>query len=249
MKITKKSDIKLTGRMILIYSETKVGKTTSILQSAPDPILYIRTEQRSLKAALDAANRPDLRLSVAEYENFDGLMEFVADAKNFEKYSTIALDSLSYLSNISLSCELEDEAFSARTEEEQKRKPLVGRTKMSMEAYGGLSSNLFRLLNALGRLSAEHGKIVIFTCLQTEAPKWGRELAAAPTLKGKEFPSNIDGFFDLIGKLESRYDKKGERVYPPIVRFDSPEKDFLAGFTGTGKTAGPLDFKKFLGGK
>ena len=57
-----------TGEMWMLYGETKVGKTTSILQSAPDPLLYIQCEPRSLRTALEAANRPDLRYKIAVYD-------------------------------------------------------------------------------------------------------------------------------------------------------------------------------------
>ena len=246
MIIIPKKDIKQTGRMVLIYSETGGGKTVSTIQSAPDPILYIQTEPRSLKPSLDAANRPDVDLDVAEYTNFTDLMAFLAKQDNFTRYKTVVLDSLTHLAAICLSSEIEDEAFDARSVEEQRKKPLVNRTKLSMEGYGGLSSNLFRLTNLFGKLSLD-GKIVIFTCLLDERPKWDRALAAAPALKGREYPNSMPGFFDLIGKLEDRV-KDGQVVYPPIVRFHSPDGDFTAKFTGNGKNAGPLDFGKILNG-
>jgi len=247
LKITKKEDVKLTGRMILVYGETGVGKTVSALQSALDPMLYIQTEPRSLKPSLDAANRKDLHVDIAEYTTFEALMEFINNSKNFTKYKTIVLDSLTYLSNIALSSEIEDEAFDALEEKKQLRKPLVNRTKMSMEGYGGLSSNLFRFMNLMCKLSSQEGKIVIMTCLLAERPKWNRDLAAAPALKGREFPDNMPGFFDLIGKLEPHV-KDGVLMYPPIIRFHAPDGDFTAKYTGCGKTAGPLDFKKLLNG-
>jgi hypothetical protein len=117
---------------------------------------------------------------------------------------------------------------------------------MSLEGYGGLSSHMFRLTAALGRLS-QAGKIVIVTALLTENPKWNRELAAAPALKGKEFPANMPGFFDLIGLVEHRKDDNGKLVYPPRVRFQSPDDSFVAKFTGVGnKTQGPLNINKIL---
>jgi hypothetical protein len=105
---------------------------------------------------------------------------------------------------------------------------------------------MFRLTVGLGRLSRQ-GKIVIVTCLLQENPKWDRELAAAPALKGREFPVNMPGFFDLIGLVEPRTDAEGKIIYPPRVRFQSPDDSFVAKFTGVGtKTQGPLDITKIL---
>ncbi len=78
MKVLSKDQVSQEGRFIMIYGPTGVGKTTSILQSAPDPILYIQTEPRSLKPSLDAANRPNLDIDVAVSEDWKGLMEFLA---------------------------------------------------------------------------------------------------------------------------------------------------------------------------
>jgi hypothetical protein len=246
MKVIGKEDLKSAGRMIMLYGPTGVGKTTSLLQSAPEPVMYIQTEPRSLKSSLDASNRPDLDIDVAVYENWFGLMEFVTSPKNFERYKTIVVDSYSHLMTVGLSSEIENQAFEARTEKEKSLKPLVSQTKMSLEGYGGLSSHMFRLTAALGRLS-QAGKIVIITALLQENPRWNRALAAAPALKGREFPINMPGFFDLIGLVESRMDDHGSVIYPPRVRFQSPDDSFVAKFTGSGnKTQGPLNIQKIL---
>jgi hypothetical protein len=246
MKILTKSDLSQAGRLIMFYGPTGVGKTTSILQSAPEPLMYIQTEPRSLKPSLDAAGRPDLDIDVAVYEDWAGLMEFVTTAGNFERYRTVVVDSYSHLMSVGLSTEIEDQAFEARSEKERQVKPLVSQTKMSQEGYGGLASHMFRLTAALGRLS-QAGKVVIVTALLSENPKWNRELAAAPALKGREFPVNMPGFFDLIGLVEPRVDGDGKIIYPPRVRFQSPDDSFVAKFTGAGtKTQGPLDINKIL---
>ena len=242
----KKAEISQTGRFIFIYGGTGVGKTTSIIQTAPDPIMYIQTEARSLKPSLDAAGRPDLDIDVAVYEDWNGLMEFVANPKNFERHKTVVVDSFSHLMNVGLSAEIEDEAFEARSSSDKAVKPLVGQVKLSQEGYGGLASQMFRLTSLLGKLS-RMGKVVIVTALLVENPKWNRELAAAPTLKGREFPVNMPGFFDLIGLVEPRTDAEGKIIYPPRVRFQSPDDSFVAKFTGVGtKTQGPLDITKIL---
>jgi hypothetical protein len=246
MKILTKKHLSQAGRMIMAYGGTGVGKTTSFLQSSPEPVIYIQTEPRSLKPSLDAAGRPDLDIDVAVYEDWAGLMEFVTTAGNFERYRTVIVDSYSHLMSVGLSSEIEDQAFEARSEKERQVKPLVSQTKMSQEGYGGLASHMFRLTAALGRLS-QAGKVVIVTALLSENPKWNRELAAAPALKGREFPVNMPGFFDLIGLVEPRVDGDGKIIYPPRVRFQSPDDSFVAKFTGAGtKTQGPLDINKIL---
>ena len=78
LKILNKDKLDQLGRFIMVYGATGVGKTTSILQSAPYPMIYIATEPRSLKPSMDAAGRENLDIDVAMYEDFNGLMEFVS---------------------------------------------------------------------------------------------------------------------------------------------------------------------------
>ncbi len=246
MKIQRKEEISREGLFIMLYGPTGVGKTTTTLQTAPPPVMFIQTEQRSLRPSLDAAGRPDLDIDVAAYEDWNGLMQFVANMNNFERHKTVVVDSYSHLMNVDLSAEIENEAFEARSSSDKAIKPLVGQVKLSQEGYGGLASQMFRLTSLLGKLS-RMGKIVIVIALLVENPKWNRELAAAPALKGREFPVNMPGFFDLIGLVEPRTDAEGKIIYPPRVRFQSPDDSFVAKFTGIGtKTQGPLDITKIL---
>jgi len=246
VKVLTKRELDQAGRLIMLYGPTGAGKTTSVLKSAHDPISYILTEPRSLKPSLDAAGRPDLDIDVAIYEDWAGLIEFVANPKNFERHATVVVDSYSHLMSVGLSIEIEDQAFEAREAKEKLVKPLASQTKLTQEGYGALSSLMFRLTAALGKLSRA-GKIVIVTALLQESPRWNRELAAAPALKGREFPVNMPGFFDLIGLVEPRTDGEGKVIYPPRVRFQSPDDSFVAKWTGVGnKTQGPLDISKIL---
>ena len=246
MKILSKEEVAQDGRMIMIYGPTGVGKTTSLLQTSYMPIMYVQTEPRSLQPSINAAARPDLDIDVGVYEDWSGLIEFVAQPDNFKRHKTIIVDSYSHLMSVGLSTEIEDQAHEARTEKEKAVKPLASQTKLSQEGYGALSSLMFRLTAALGKLSRA-GKIVVVTALLQESPKWNRELAAAPALKGREFPVNMPGFFDLIGLVEPRTDGDGKIIYPPKVRFQSPDDSFVAKFTGAGnRTQGPLDISKIL---
>jgi len=246
MKKWNKEEKGQSGRFIELYGDTGVGKTVSTLQTAPPPICYIQTEPRSLGPSLDAANRPDIEIDVFVYDDFPDLMEFVTNPDNFDRYASVIVDSYSHLMSVALSGEITDEAFEAKTEAERQTKPLVSKAKMSIEGFGGLSANMFRLTAALGRLS-QAGKCVVVTALLTENPRYNRELSAAPALKGREFPANMPGFFDLIGLVQTRTDNEGKVIYPPWVRFQSPDGSFLAKFTGKGdKTEGPLNIKKII---
>jgi hypothetical protein len=246
MKMRKKEDISQPGRMIEIYGDTGVGKTVTTLQTSPDPILYIQTEPRSLQPSIAAADREDLDIDIAIYDKWPELMEFVTNLDNFRRHRTVVFDSLSYAMNVGLSNEISDEAFEARSEKDKQLKPLVSQTKLSIEGYGAISANMFRLTAALGRLS-QAGKIVVATALLVENPRYNRELAAAPALKGREYPVNCLGYFDLIGLVSTRTDDEGNVVYPPLVRFQSPDGSFLAKFTGKGvRTEGPLDISKII---
>lgn len=246
MRIIKKEEIKKSGKSILLYGEAGVGKTVSILSGAPDPIAYIQAEPRSLAPSLEAANRPELDVEVMIAENFADLKESLSQPDIFARHKTIVTDSYSHLMNISLSAEIEDEAWDARTDEERSKKPLVSQSKMSMEGYGGLSSQMFRVTDLLCKYATQ-GKTVIVTARLQENPKWNRALSAAPALKGREFPTNMPGFFDLIGLVTPRVDEKGDIIYPPYVQFSSPDDSFIAKYTGAGRrTEGPLNLEKIL---
>ncbi len=53
MKVISKNDLPQQGKPILIYRNRGVGKTTSILQSAPGSLLYIATEPLKPKPSID----------------------------------------------------------------------------------------------------------------------------------------------------------------------------------------------------
>jgi hypothetical protein len=245
MKILTKQEVDQPGRMIMLYGATGVGKTVSVLQSSPEPIMYLAAEPRSLRPSLEAIGR-EVNLTVASYQNFPALMEFVTDAKNFDGYESVIFDSYTAQMAINLSSEITDEQFEARPEKERMMKTLAAQVKMSQEGFGTLSSHMFRLTAALGRLS-RMGKIVVVICLLQENPKWDRDLSAAPALTGKQFPTSCPAYFDLIGLVEPHQDAEGNVAYPPRVRFQSPDGSFTAKWTGAGsKTQGPLDITKIL---
>ncbi|HOO39809.1 MAG TPA: hypothetical protein PK653_00060 [Syntrophales bacterium] len=237
------------GKFIVIYGETGVGKTASTLASAPLPIAYVRCEPRDPSDAIMAAKLDPRDIDIYDADNFLDLLAGLRDPKLFARHRTIFVDGASYLMNVSLSTEIEQEAFEAREEKEKRLKPLVSQSKMSQEGFGGLSSQMSRMFNLLGKLSME-GKVVIVSALLAENPKWDRELSAAPAFKGREFPTNMPAFVDMIGLVQKRFDEHGNIVYPPFVSFEG-DGSFICKFTGVKndpnkKAVGPLDFSRIL---
>lgn len=258
MKVLTRSQIKNQtsnmGAMLMIYSETGIGKTISTLLTAPDPIAFLQTEPRSLKPyeELIEKYRPDLRYSAFKYENADDLLKTLSMPKNFDVYRTILFDGFSFLMFVSLAEEITDEAHEARTAnikpDENVVKPLMSMTKMTVEGQGIRNQLMFRIAKLLMVLSSEHNKIVIVTALVQERPKYNRSLAAAPALAAKEFPENMPGYFDFIGLLVPRVTEEGELTYPPYVKFASPDNSFIAKFSGVGdKKEGIYNVSKILG--
>lgn len=249
MEIRPAGALPSSGKIVLIYSDAGDGKTTSCFESLPGRILYIMTEPRNPNGSIEASGRDPKDIDVVEVQGWDNLMEFLrTDIEKFDAYQSIVCDSISYLMNIRLSGEIEDEIFDSKTDAEQKVKPLINRTKLSLEGFGGLASQMNRLMLALASLSVR-GKYVVITCLLDEKPRWDRELTAAPLFKGKEFASNVASFCDLIGLLKPRY-VEGRKVFPPTVLFEGD--GFMCKFTGKRPKEGmlmqgPLNFCKIFG--
>jgi hypothetical protein len=177
-------------------------------------------------------------------------MQFLLFQKNeILKFRTVALDSLSYLMNVRLSNAIEDEIYAAM-DEDKKKKEIISSTKLTQEGFGGLSSQMSRLVKVLGDLTKE-GIDVIMTALVQEYPKWDRDLSAGPALKGREFPNNLPGSCDLIGYVKPRIDSDGNKIFPPFVYFEAEDNEYLCKFTGIRPKMPlvfrPLEFDKILG--
>jgi len=62
---TKKDD---RGNFILIYGDSGVGKSATVIQTAHDPIFWIVAERGQIDLTVKAVNRPDIKLKVGYYE-------------------------------------------------------------------------------------------------------------------------------------------------------------------------------------
>jgi len=239
-------DIQKSGALIGLYGATAVGKTVALFKYFLGKMLYCKVENRNPQISLQVSGR-DLDkypVDIIEYTKFGEFKEFIENDSLTEPYDIIATDSISYLMNVSLSKEIEDETFFAKSEAEQRKKTLITSTKKDYEGWGALAGQMYRLIVPMGRLSAR-GKIVVCTFLEDANPGWGRMHNTAPLVDGKKFGDNMGGFFDYIGWLESRYDENGEPVYPPIVHFHGMP-DVYCKWTGVlpkgiNNVVGPLD--------
>lgn len=216
------------GNLCGWYGPSGVGKTSTILQTAPDPILWIIAERGQVDLALKAINRPNIKLKVAYYEGWDDLLEFVYNTTNFNKIKSVLFDSMTHVMNIHLADEILSENYDAM-DHNKIDKELTMRVKMSQEGYGTLSKQMSRLMKGWEQLT-KIGIDVHLTFRDQDNPKWNRELACAPALAGKEFGKDMKGFFDFLGLLESQIIDR-EVIYPPLVSCDS-DGSFLAKWTG-----------------
>src|SRR5271157_5395995 len=88
------------GDMMLIYSDSGVGKSVTTIQTAPDPIIYIMAEGRDVTKMLAAAQRPDVKIKFGFYTTFDDLIETVLQDSFFEGAKSVVLDSLTHIIGI-----------------------------------------------------------------------------------------------------------------------------------------------------
>jgi hypothetical protein len=238
------------GRLCLWYGKSGVGKTATALQTLEDPIFYLQGEGRSIDDTIKAINRPDIKLKVGYYENWNDLLEIMFNPDNFKKCKSFLGDSLTHLMNIHLADEILEENYDARdrkNKDEESMKALTTRVKGTIEMYGVLSKQMSRLMKASENLCIA-GIDVHWTARDQESPKWDRALAAAPALAGKEFPRDMKGFFDFIGLVESRI-IDGVVVYPPAVSCDD-DGSYLSKWTGVKAEGGvirkPFNIQKML---
>uniref|UniRef100_A0A6M3KXX4 Putative ATPase domain containing protein n=1 Tax=viral metagenome TaxID=1070528 RepID=A0A6M3KXX4_9ZZZZ len=243
------------GKMIMIYSDTGVGKTTSCIQSLPCPIQFHQIEKRNQMPQVRAANRPDLDLKFVAFDGVEDHLEYLNTRENFDGTRSIIVDSVSYLMNNQFTMEIEDEAFDARDRKEKVRKPIIEQNKLTLEGYGGLASLMCRIFDAYARIALKLDVIVVMTALIQENKRYkGEQMEAFPALRGKDFPNNFPAYMDLIGLVEPRYatNEDGTRslVYPPKVWFEQTghEGSFLCKWTGNpqARKQGPLNFQKIL---
>lgn len=234
------------GIMALIYGETGVGKTVSTLDTCPKPCLYVEIDPKPVERTGGGIVNFE-NIDIAHPENFIDLFTYINEKADeiVKQYQTVVIDPFSFLVNVILLGDLEDET--AKAEVFGNKRPLMNMGRTDLSGYGSLASLAKRLCKALGLL-AVRGVNVICISLLDEAPKWNRELVAAPAFAGKEFNRDYPAYFDCIGLVQRR-EEGGEIVYPPVVIFDSPDESFVHKWSGQKKrrtVKGTLDWRKIL---
>lgn len=236
------------GNLMLVYAIAGGHKTCTCLQTAEDPIVYLTAEGRKIKTSVLPINRPDLKMKVGIYSEFDDLIDMVYTVERFAGAKTIILDSLTHLMLVHLSQEILSENWASKSEKEKEEieKQLTMQVKLSEESYGTLAQQMNRLMRGLQFLTMA-GYDIVCTARLADRPKWNRALSAAPALMGKEFSKSMDGFFDFIGYIEpweAPELPEGQlpptlgastadtwKYYAPLVSWN-PNDDYMAKWTG-----------------
>ena len=255
MKIISPETLDQTGRMMLFYGETGVGKTLSVLMTAPTPILWLPMERKDVRKNYDLAVelgslKPD-DISIAYHEDWQDTMDFFFNQDQVSGFKSVFVDGLTHLMSVDLMNEIENQSITGMKKSKDmmdkiKDKPLAYLTKGGLENYGTLNTVTIRLIESLTHLH-ERGMCVIFSALLDENPGWNRELTASPLITGKAFAKSLPVFFGTVGMVVNRT-KDGVAEYPPGVRLRSPDGDFMARFTGRpdSKTSVLLDIDKII---
>jgi len=234
------------GATFLIYGKPGVGKTFS-LGTLPEPIHIIVTEPRDPRVSLLPFKNKDM--TFAEVGDFDDAIAYLAKLNSGAdegklRYKSIAFDSLSFIQS-RIKLDMEDARFAAGVKKERREDLLVDRFRIEVGDWGGISSAMKRITYLLNQLS-KYGIVVVVTATLSEFPSWNKELVAAPSFLGREFPAVINGYFDFIGLVE----EGPTEPYPPVISFISKDGSFMAKSCSIGlnKTGGrgTLDFEKIL---
>lgn len=260
MRVRPISEKSNDGKMILMYSETGAGKSTSAAQSLPTPIMYMCAEARNAELSFDASGRNivlgdmsnDLGnindYVIVEYQDWYSMLDFLDDTvSNCDKlpFKSYVLDGITQLT-VNLAEEISTAGYKAskvgqKGEELQKiiERKIIQEQKMSIEGFGALAAQMNRAIRLLGKLT-QAGKYVIINALLEERPKWNVSLSAAPSLMGKKFGNDLPGACDLIGMTVRRYEEdehgniiKNRIVFPPFAMFECEESEhFECKWTG-----------------
>lgn len=229
------SNRKETGRCMLTYSDSSIGKSFQAL-TLPDNLLFINTEKKPVQdviyEALQLRNEPDRNITLWEFETFDEYVEQIGnlklqyDADQFP-YRSIHFDGLSFMQS-EFRLAMEDSRHNKDKDDPKKKREDILSDKFRIEQadYGSLASMMKRITFLLNRISLK-GVNVVCTAWAMQRPSWNMSLDYAPYFVGKEYSSIMMGYFNMVGLLVKN--PNTETGYPPVIRYVSTSQhNFLA---------------------
>lgn len=237
------------GKVIVIYSdEAGIGKSTSCIQSLPEPILDIYIEKRNFasslesitkveklpnekhedwikRVVLDWTSRGNRVVNPTTHEDFFDYLDTCyqeLEAGTFP-FKSILFDSFGYWINIELSKRLEDEAYQSKVENLKRGETLRNLTEqvqMDLRAYGSLSGIVNRYMGLIKPFS-QYNVMVVLIFQGDNSPSYNKTLACAPYIKGKMIGQDLKSEIDYAGIVEKKYINE-QLVFPPQISFDKP---------------------------
>lgn len=226
-------DGKKVGSSWFAYSPPFYGKSTLIRTI---PFKNIKVYWCDRKDPRRTLRGTDKNIDIIIPGGFDNAMEELnslhkeIEGGNPNNWEAIVFDPLSFFMN-EITLELEDSRHEQRLTQKKREDTLTDRYKLEFEDYHKAASMMCRISNLLCGFT-QYGLFVYGTSVLKSAPSWDRELEAAPAFIGKEFSQQFSGYWDFIFMLDRnpRKDEKGNpKLYPPIAKFVSHDKSFLAG--------------------
>ncbi len=193
MEIKSISEVKAkAGNFIMLYSKSKVGKTTA-LGTLEGKTLIIDTDEGLI--SLDGKNNIDF---LTFNESTGTVIKEIKEAldlveKNIDKYDNICLDTLTALSKMYIDI-------------------FLSQTKDGRQAYGQLNTALYPIMRRLERFARQQGKNVIVTAQAEVTIDQEEKETIAPSIDGKTFLQKVVlPRFDGIIALE--IDQLGKRKF------------------------------------
>jgi hypothetical protein len=164
----------------------------------------------------------------------------------------VVFDSLSFLQGI-FKTQFEDDHADRRSAKKDAIITLYDKFSMgddTMMGWGGLSSILKRITTRLNSIS-KYGKITIATATEIQNPKYkagGGYVQYGPFFQGREYPSLMNAYFHLIGRIVEPWRLVDGDFKAPIISFVSDEGDYVARATGNLARVkqGPLNWSKII---
>lgn len=187
MDIKSTSDIATNGMKILTYGESGAGKTT-LIATLPKPLII------SNEGGLLSIKGIDLPyIEIKSMADLTEVYTWLKSSEDAQKYESIAIDSLSELSEICLA--------------EMKAELINGKPKDGRMAYGDMAEKMRKVIRAFRDLPKH---IYMSAKLDKATDEQGRILYS-PKLEGAQLGKDVPYFFDFCFALQIHKDQEGNK--------------------------------------